>query len=163
MTSPSRSIPVQQLKRLDFLLGQFRGKETLYPPSGPAIHFNVHLTSDWEPCERFLKVDYYGEIPTLGRETFQARITYCESQRAYRMWVFNAAHEEPIHLKGDFDGDSLVFVSDPTAIVWGLHRLRYTFTPTEQGYEAVGERWEPDGYVPHCSIEFSRVEAAILG
>jgi hypothetical protein len=151
----ARSLPTDHLRRLEFLLGQFSGLETLYPPEGTPVQFQAHVVGEWEACDRFVKFDFFADIPTVGVETFRALITYSEAKGAYRMWTFAASQEEPLHMVGHFEGDNLVFVSDPTPMVWGMQRLRYTFFPlADGGAELLGERWEPDGYAKYCSVVF---------
>ena len=84
-------------------------------------------------------------------------LTYSESKSLYRMWVYAASQEDPIHMAGQFEDDRLVFISDPTNMVWGMQRLRYAFTPHPDGaIELLGERWEPDGYAKYCTVVFRR-------
>jgi hypothetical protein len=137
------------------MLGESAGLETLYPPEGQPVQFQAHVSARWESCERFFTLDFYADIPNLGPETFHAMITYSEDSNCYRMWSFEASHEEPMYMEGNFQGDQLVLVSDPTKMIWGFQRLRYTFTPHRDGsVEVLGERWEPDGYAKHCSVVF---------
>jgi hypothetical protein len=153
--SISRTLPTEHLRRLDFLLGESSGLETLYPPEGPPVQFNAYVTGSWETCERYVKIDFYAEIPGIGVETFRAMITYSETQQCYRFWCFAASQEEPVHFRGHFNGDELIFISDPTPMVWGMQRLRYTFSPkSDSSVELLGERWEPDGYAKYCSVVF---------
>ncbi len=141
-----KSLPVEQLRKLQFLLGEAVGLETLYPPGLPPVTFQAHITGAWEACERFIQLDFYGEVPGYGAESFRALITYSQSKESYRMWAFAASQEEPLHMEGNFQGETLIFVSDPTQMIWGMQRLRYTFTPHPGGnVELLGERWEPDG------------------
>lgn len=154
-TRISRTIPIAQLTKLHFLIGESSGIETLYPPERGPLQFQAFVTGAWETCERFVKLDYFAEIPEVGIETFRALITYSETQSCYRMWAFASSQEEPIHMKGDFQGSDLVFVSDPTPMIWGMQRLRFSFRPTFDGsVELLGERWEPDGYAKYCSVVF---------
>jgi hypothetical protein len=151
------SIPTQQLRQLEFIIGDFVGTETLYPPESSPVHFTAHVSGQWEVCERFVKIDFFADIPGVGVETFRAMITYSEAKSAYRLWVFAASQEEPVHMEGGFEADRLIFVSDPTPMVWGMQRLRYTFTPHADGsIELLGERWEPDGYAKYCTVTFRR-------
>jgi hypothetical protein len=151
----SSTIPARQLHRLEFLLGEASGLQTLYPPGGQPVQFQANVVGSWEHCERFIKLDFYAEIPNLGPETFRALITYSETLNCYRMWAFSSSQEEPLHLTGDFFGDDLVLVSDPTMMIWGLQRLRYTFTPQrDDSVQMLGERWEPDGYAKYCSVVY---------
>lgn len=123
------------------------------------MQFLANVVGQWETCERFVKIDFYADIPGIGPETFRAMLTFSESTDRYRMWVFAASQEEPVHLVGNFDGDRIAFVSDPTPMVWGMQRLRYTFNPLSDGsIELLGERWEPDGYAKYCTVTFRRNE-----
>jgi hypothetical protein len=154
-TSISRSLPIDQLRKLQFLLGESSGLETLYPPEQPPVQFKAYVSGSWETCERFVKFDFVGEIPGIGVESFNALITYSESQHCYRMWAFAASQEEPLYLTGQFHGTSLVFISAPTPMVWGMQRLRYSFFPADDGsVELLGERWDLDGYAKYCAVVF---------
>jgi len=153
-TSISRSLPTDQLRRLQFLLGESTGLETLYPPDSAPVSFRAYVSGTWESCERFFKIEFYGDIPGFGAETFTALITYSEPKHCYRMWVFAASQEDPVHMTGNFTENRIVFVSDPTNMVWGMQRLRFTFTHLDSGVELLGERWEPDGYAKYCSVVF---------
>ncbi|MGV3618960.1 MAG: hypothetical protein ACO1SV_26840 [Fimbriimonas sp.] len=156
----TRHLPIAELHRLEFMVGEFTGTETLYPPEGAPVQFAAHVSGQWEACERFVKIDFFADIPGVGPETFRSMITYGDSRRAYRMWIFAASQEEPIHMTGNFDGDRLIFLGDPTPMVWGMQRLRYSFLPGADGsIELLGERWEPDGYAKYCSVTFRRNES----
>jgi len=152
----ARNLPTEQLVKLNFLLGEFVGEQTLYPPGGSPVRYPAHVNGSWEACERFVTFDFYADIPGYGTETFRAMITFSESTSSYRMWVFAASQEEPLYLRGNFDElGRLIFVSEPTQMVWGTERLRYTFSPHGDGStELLGERWEPDGYATYCSVVF---------
>lgn len=153
------SIAVVQLQKLDFLLGDGRGVETLYPPEGDAVYFPAAVSGSRESCERFLRVDYFADIPGYGIETFRAMFTYSESRKRFRCWAFSTVHEEPAHLEGDFVDNSLVLVSDPIPMPWGLQRLRMTFTPLPAGgYFYLSERWEPEGWKKYCTVSFLHEE-----
>ena len=159
----SFSIPIERLRSLEFLLGESVGLETLYPPEGAPVQFQAFVNGSWESCERFIKIDFFGDIPGVGPETFRAMITYSEKMGCYRMWAFAATQEEPMHMCGDFEGESLVFVGDPTPMLWGFQRLRFRFDPNPDGsIEFLGERWEPDGYAKYCSVVFRPTESIMV-
>jgi hypothetical protein len=157
-----KSLPTEQMRRLDFLLGEGSGQETLYPPGGPPVEFEATVCCSREECERFLRCEFYAEIPGLGIETFLALITYSEKMHCYRLWAFAASQEEPLHMTGNFEDDGrLVFISDPTPMVWGLQRMRSVFKPLEGGaVEYTADLWEPEGYVKYCSVVFTPAEQA---
>ena len=149
------TIPTEQLRALDFLLGESRGHEVLYPPGQPPVEFEANVTAAREDCERFLRIEFYAEIPGLGIESFLSLITYSERMHCYRLWAYASSQEEPLHMTGNFEGDDLVFVSDPSPMIWGLQRMRSTFTPLSDGsIEYHAELWEPEGYVKYCSVVF---------
>lgn len=156
----SFSVPVSHLRELEFLLGEFSGLETLYSPDGLPVQFTSHVTGSWESCDRYFMLSFYGEIPGVGIESRRAMITYGADCNCYRMWFFESTHEDPMYMEGDFREGCLVMISDPTKILWGTHRLRYSFTPHLDGsVEFLAERWEPDGYAKHCSAIFRSIES----
>lgn len=158
----SSTIPVRQLRRLEFLLGESNGLQTLYPPEAPPVQFEAYVVGSWEHCERFIKLDFFADIPGMGPETFRALITYSEKMDCYRMWAFSSSQEEPIHMTGEFVADQLIFVSDPTKMIWGLQRLRYTFVPgSDDSVQMLGERWEPDGYAKYCSVVYRPTDVCV--
>lgn len=144
------------------MLGESSGLQTLYPPDGSPVQFQAHVIGSWEHCERFIKLDYFADMPGLGPESFRAMITYSDSMECYRMWAFTSSQEEPMYLAGDFVDDAIVFVSDPTKMIWGLQRLRYTISPHQDGaIELLGERWEPDGYAKYCSVIYRPTDVCV--
>ena len=153
------TIPTDKLRKLDFMLGECGGAETLYPPGREPVHFEGHVAGSREDCERFLRIEFFADIPDIGIETFLALITYSERMHCYRLWIYAASQEEPLHMTGNFEGDSLVMVSDPSPMVWGLQRMRSTFTPLpDGGFKYMADLWEPDGYAKYCAAMFRRLD-----
>jgi hypothetical protein len=151
------AIPQRQLRRLEFLVGDFSGEQTLFPPDGGRVDYRVHFSGSREVCDRFTKLEFYADIPTYGIESFTALLTYSHNKEAYESWLFSSSSEEPLHMSGNFKGDQLVLVSDPWSMPWGLQRLRGTFTPYENGdFRYESELWEPDGYVPFRTGTYHR-------
>lgn len=156
------AIPQHALRRLEFLVGDFSGEQTLYPPGGKRVQFQAHCTGSREACERFTKIELYAEVPNYGIESLTAFLTYSQTNEAYEMWLFSSASEQPLHMTGNFKGEQLVMVSDPWSMPWGLQRLRGTYTPEPDGdfrYET--ELWEPDGYSLFRSAVFHRSPVAV--
>ena len=154
-TAISRSIPTEHLRKLDFLLGESSGWETLYPPGQPPVQFTATYAASREDCERFVKVEFFGDIPGWGIESFMALVTWSESRSAYRMWIFSATQEEPMHMTGGFQNDELVLISDPWKMPWGIQKMRSTFKPLpDGGFSYLAELWDPDGYSKYCSVTF---------
>lgn len=149
-------IPHQALRRLEVLAGEYTGKQTLYPPDGEAVSYPACCTVSREACERFVKIEFYAEIPEFGIESFTAFLTFSPAKAVYQMWLFSSSAEEPLHMTGDFDGNCLVMISDPWDMPWGLQRLRGTYMPHCDGtFEYLAELWTPDGYnrFKHTKLE----------
>lgn len=130
-------------------MGESAGPFVLYPPGKQAVHFTGYMRVERESCDRFLRLDFFGHLPN-GIETVQAMVTYSEKHECYRMWSFASSHEEPVLMHGEFNGDSLVFLSDPTDMASGIEKMRCTFTPIADGVvEYLVEFWTIEGHVPY--------------
>ncbi|HVT10904.1 MAG TPA: hypothetical protein VHE55_01450 [Fimbriimonadaceae bacterium] len=151
------AIPQTALQRLEFLAGEYSGRQILYPPGGKSVSYDAYCTISREACERFVKVEFYAEIPEIGIESFTAFVTFSPRRGTYQMWLFSSSAEEPLHMTGDFRGRDLVLISEPWAMPWGLQRLRGTFTPRGNGdFEYLTELWTPDGYTRFRHSVFHR-------
>ena len=149
-------IPQRALRRLESLAGEYSGIQTLQPPGGCLVAYPAFCTVSREACERFVKVEFFAEIPDYGIESFTAFISYSASKDCYQMWQFSSSSEEPLRMTGNFVGEHLVMVSDPWSMPWGLQRLRGTFTPGDRAFEYLAELWEPDGYIKFRHTIFNR-------
>lgn len=159
---PVLTIPQQALRRLEFLVGDFSGEQTLYPPEGMKLCYLAHCAGSREACDRFTKIEFYASVPEFGIESFTAFLTYSQKKEVYECWVFSSHSEEPLHMSGNFKGDQLVLVSDPWSMPWGLQRLRGTYTPYDNGdfrYET--ELWEPDGFTLFRTSTFHRSSVTV--
>jgi hypothetical protein len=142
------TIPQRALRRLEFLAGEYAGTQKLFPPQGKSVTYDVFCSITREACERFLKAEFFAEVPGIGTESFTALLTYSGDKSCYQMWLFSSMSEEPLHMTGEFLGNQLIMISDPWDMPWGLQRLRASFTPHSNGdFEYLTELWEPDGYV----------------
>jgi hypothetical protein len=156
----TRTIPVVQLRRLDFLLGESTGIQILHPPGLPTVQCPAIYSGTREDCERFLKIDFFCEMPGFGIDTYRALTTWSDKQQCYRTWVFCASKEEPMYMEGNLEDDRLVMVSDPWPMPWGLQRVRSVFTPLEDGgMRYVADFWQPEGYHTYCTITFNPLGA----
>ena len=148
-------IPRSALLRLEVFAGEYDGLQTLYPPGGQVVSFDAFCSVTREACDRFVKVEFYAEVPGLGIESSTAIATYSSSKRCYQMWLFSSLSEEPLYMTGNFNGSQLTMISEPWSMPWGLQRLRGTFTPRPDGsFDFLSELWELDGYVMFRSTHF---------
>lgn len=156
-----QGLPHVELRKLDFLVGDSCGQGVLCPPGRLPVPFTGFMHVEREQCERYLRMDFFGQIPILGTESIHSMITYSEKHLCYRMWSFAASQEEPMLMRGDFEGDKLTFVSEPTEMVWGIERMRCTFTPLTDGIvDYCAELWTIDGYQPYFRATYAMATVA---
>lgn len=158
LVAATPEIPRAALRKLEFLIGEGAGIQTLYPPEGAPIRYPAAYTGSCEACERFLQLAFFAELPDGSVESGTTLITFHSKNRQYEMWVFTSLAEEPLHLHGNFQSGSLVLLAErPWEMPWGLQRIRYTLTPHPDGsFETLIELWEPDGYTPFRSAVYCR-------
>src|SRR5438094_246996 len=126
-------LPVLQLQQLDFLLGDGEGVETLYQPEGEVMHFKAFVSGSRESCDRYVRVDYFADMPTLGIDTYRLLLTYSEADGCFRSWAFSTRALEPAVFSGNFVDGSLVMLSEPFRMPYGLQRMRQSFSPIASG------------------------------
>jgi hypothetical protein len=123
------TIPQDALRRLEFLSGEYEGRQTLYLTEGAPVTYDAFCTVSREACERFIKAEFVAAVPNIGVESWTAFATYSTRKNCY----------------------------DPWSMPWGLQRLRGTFTPYANGsFEYMTEMWEPDGYTKFRHTVFHR-------
>jgi len=149
------NLPVIQLQKLDFLLGEGQGVEAMYQPDGEVLHYKAFVSGSRESCDRYVRVDYFADIPTLGVDTFRLLITYDEDNGCFRSWAFSTRALDPFICSGTFVDGSLVMLSEPVRMGNGLQKMRQSFSPIASGgffYHC--ERWELDGWKSYISVSF---------
>ena len=155
-------LPIEELRRLDFLIGESCGQGVLCPPGRLPVPFTGYMTVEREHCERFLRMDFFGQIPILGVESVHSLITYSRRMECYRMWCFATSQEDPMLMKGSFEGSKLTFVSDPMEMVWGIERMRCCFTELDEGVvDYSSELWTIDGYQPYSRATYAFATVAV--
>ena len=59
-------------------------------------------------------------------------------------------------MRGDFENGKLTFVSDPTEMVWGIERMRCSFSSIDEGVvDYCAELWTIEGYEPYVRATYS--------
>src|SRR5262249_22699909 len=137
-------------------IGERSGIGTLYMPGYDPIRTPVYLTASREHCDRFLRLEFVLELPDSDVESGHILLGYSPKIEAYSMWGFLGLQKNPILLTGNFDESKLVLVSEPSEMVCGIQRIRYTFRPIDEGildFEA--ELWTIDGYQPYFCASYS--------
>lgn len=149
-------LPIEELRKLDFLIGDSSGQGVLCAPGRLPVPYTGYMHVEREQCERFLRMEFYGQIPILGTESIHSLVTYSRKLECYRMWSFAASQEEPMLMRGEFDGSRLVFVSDPVEMVWGIERMRCSFAALGEGtVDHCAELWTIDGYQPYFRATYA--------
>lgn len=120
------------------------------------VPFSGYMHVEREECDRFMRMDFFGQIPFLGTESIHSLITYSDKHQCYRMWSFASSQEDPMLFRGNFSGDTLTFVSEPMEMVWGIERMRCSFCQITDGVvEYCAELWTIDGYQPYFRAVYS--------
>ena len=149
----SNQLPKEELKRLDFMVGEFSSWQTLWPAGDkPAVQYRSVLRAFREGCDRFLRVEQFSDIPTLGLVSSTALYTYNRKDAAYESYGFSSALEEALRFRGGWEAGRLILVSNPVCGYAGLERFRHIITPKgPERWDFLEERWELNGYVKHVS------------
>ncbi len=147
--------PIVHLQQLDFLLGDGAGVVSRYEAGEASAHFKGFVSGSRESCDRYVRVDYFADVPTWGVDTHRSLFTYSPGSGCYKCWSFSTESAEPAIFTGQFDQGSLIMISEPYETPQGLQRLRQSFTPLASGgYFYLRERWNLEGWTKHCSVTF---------
>lgn len=144
------------MRRLEFLVGESSGYQTLYPPGSDPVQYLAVCSITREQCDRFLELRFFASVPGFGPCSITALLGYSMSKGCYEMWLFSSGSEQPMHLSGDFQGDKLVLVSEPWNMSFGLQKFRITFSPFGESVEYLSETWSLEGYQKFNSVIFGR-------
>jgi len=129
---------------------------------GEPVQFRGYMSASREACERFIRIEFFGDVPNLGIESIHALLTYSSRQEAYKMWCFTTSQETPLVLTGNFEGETLVLISEPADMIWGLQKMRIKYRPLGEGaVECMAELWTIDGFVPYFFTTFSAQSANV--
>ena len=101
-----------QLKSLDFLIGNWSGKQNFNNPGAPMvgdITVKVHAFGG-----RYLQEELSTTLP--GRKPTETHhfISFDAKTNTFNAWWFNDTSSTPTHLEGTLTGNILVMLSKPT-------------------------------------------------
>ena len=147
----SKHLPKEELKRLDFLVGDFSSWQTLWPAlDRPPVQYRSVVRAYREGCDRFLRMEQFSDVPGLGLVSSTVLYTFNRRDAAYEAYGFSSAYEEALRFKGHWEANRLILTSNPTSGYAGLQRFRHTLVPRgEDRWDFLEERWELNGYVKH--------------
>ncbi len=149
----SNNLPKEELKRLEFLVGEFSSWQTLWPANGKSpVQYRSVVRACREGCDRFLRLEQFSDVPGIGVVSTTALITFNRKDAAYESYGFSSAHEEALRFKGNWEADRLVLTSNPVAGYGGLERYKQIIVPRDRDrWDFIEERWELNGYVRHIA------------
>src|SRR5438445_11318858 len=102
------NIPKQEIRRLEFLVGEFTSWQTLFPTNGDApVQYRSVVRAEREGCDRFLKLEQFSDVPGIGLISITALYGYNRRDGVYECYGFSSAHEEPLRMRGAWQEDRL--------------------------------------------------------
>jgi hypothetical protein len=148
----SKNLPTEELKRLDFLVGEYSSWQTMWPAGDqPPVRYRSVVRAYREGCDRFLRMEQFADVPGVGLVSSTALYTFNRKEAAYESYGFSSAHEEALRFRGYWDRNSLILTSTPVAGYGGLDRFRHTIVQRgEDSWDFLEERWDLDGFVKHA-------------
>lgn len=147
----SKSLPKAEMARMEFLVGEFTSLQTLHPADGqPPVQYRSVLQAYREGCDRFLRMEQFADVPSIGLVSCTTLLSYNSRERRYESYGFSSAYEQPLVMHGNWLNGELTMVSKPVSGYGGLARLRQTYKPVgEDRWEMLEERWDLCGFVKH--------------
>ena len=149
----NNQLPKEELKRLEFLVGEFSAWLTMWPANGkPPVQYRSVLRANREGCDRFLRMEQFSDVPGIGLVNSTALYTFNRRDATYDAYGFSSLHEEALRFKGNWEANRLILLSNPVAGYAGLERYRHSLRPAgEGGWDFLEERWDLNGYVRHIA------------
>ncbi|MCH8275251.1 MAG: DUF1579 family protein [Armatimonadetes bacterium] len=141
--------PPAELKKIEFLLGEFRVRETYYVPDGSGqVLFSSDATVSCTESlgGRYVSMAYKGRIPGIAGREALTLITYDPEAKKYRAWWFDSASQVVVQLQGAFRDSRLILYSEPM-VVPDIGETRISFEKESEDrvialYEMkMGDRW----------------------
>ncbi|MEA2553150.1 MAG: hypothetical protein QOJ65_1326 [Fimbriimonadaceae bacterium] len=103
-------IPTEELNKVDFLLGDWTGEESMM---GQKSTSKTH--SEWALGGRYVRTNVtYQMGPAAPPVEGMHMLTYDPDKKVYTAWWYDSAAPNVMSMKGNFEGDKLVLISDPT-------------------------------------------------
>ncbi|MBI1757194.1 MAG: hypothetical protein HYR64_08830 [Fimbriimonas ginsengisoli] len=150
-------VPTAELAKLEFLVGDFTGIETLYPPgNGDPITLRSIISGEWDSRDRFMRLHFLGIIPD---RIYRSQLWIITAREAgdYGLWIFANDDHEPGMATGTIEDGSIVFTGQPRETEWGLQRFRFRYTREgTDTFSCLGEIWHPAGYRLFQSASYRR-------
>lgn len=111
--------PAPEMKAVEFLAGNYKGEANYYwngqKSSGPC---NAKAEKALNDCYMHSMITYHMAMPGMPVSDMSGMhmLTYDRKTKQYVSFWFDSTATNDMHSKGNFEGDKLVLVSDPTEI-----------------------------------------------
>jgi hypothetical protein len=122
--------PSPELKKLEFLVGKCSGSGKFYMPGQNPMDWTCSDKTTWTKDGRYIRSESKVSYPGMGAEVSTTMIAYDQQAKVYRLWRYSSFMTLPIEATGNFEGEKLVFVTEPCEK--GMV-FRVTFEPKEKG------------------------------
>ena len=143
-------VPTEELKRVDFMTGEWSGTDIMYF-AGQKSTSTSKSKSDTILGGRYIRTMVEYTMEGMPAMTGMHMLTYDAEKKAYVGWWFDSMAPGVMRMEGNFEGDKLIMVSDPTPIpgMPGNQTMRATWN--KNGDKGVmfklelkqGDKWEP--------------------
>ena len=152
-TWTNHALPREELRRLEFMVGEFTSWQTMFPDSDRTpVQYRSVLRAHREGCDRFLRMEQFSDVPGIGLVSTTSLFSFNSRDGVYQCYGFCSAHEEPLRYLGRWEAGRLIMISNPVAGYSGLNRFRQTITPKGQDrWDFLQERWDLTGFVKHVA------------
>lgn len=131
MTPPSQDpgmAPPAELKQLDFMIGDWSGKET-YHLMGAKTDATATVSFKKALGNRYIMMSHTAKMPQVGNTEGLMLITYDPAKKKFISWWFDSAGPGTVESEGSLEMGSLTSVSKPTMLEgMGTAAFRSTFT-----------------------------------
>ncbi len=106
--------PAVDLKKLEFLVGNFTGDEKAFTEQGE-VPFTADIESVWSLGGRYVRQDHKSKL--MGEDWHGLLLlTFDPDVEKYRAWWFDNGASKPMEMTGAFEGDALVMLSKPYSL-----------------------------------------------
>lgn len=111
MQMPPR--PDAELAKLNFLTGEFDQTDTYADPaSNEKIEVKSKTSSKWVLSKRYVRSEYFGEMPGMGKFEGMMMLTWNEVASKYEATWFDSTGGWHIKAQGAFEGETLTMISE---------------------------------------------------
>jgi uncharacterized protein DUF1579 len=105
--------PSPELKKLEFLVGKCTAKGKMYMPGQAAVDWSGSDKTTWTKDGRYIKSESKMSCSGMGEDVALTMIAYDQQAKIYRLWRYSSFTTVPIEATGSFEGEKLVFNTNP--------------------------------------------------